>query len=300
MQMNIRGINDSGNHFKDIEERFRGQKQLTPLQWAVVRLDGHGFSTWVRQNYPMDNSSKDKWHPAFEKAMTDTALAMAKVYAPSLLYTFSDELTMVFEPSKVMQLSGGRILKLSTLMASMMTAKFAQASGKVSGDMATFDARAFSLPTHEDVAANISWRMCDARRNSVAQWARQYSSSKELSGMNSAQLIAHTEDGRHEGVIPWLSLPTHRRCGRLFKHVKVDVTMSEQELAAARENNPRFGCKGLEEHVDTLTDARIYTYQRSQYEPVADLLEEYCREPATTFWFSPQATHDRLTKLISQ
>lgn len=293
------GINNSGDHFKDIEDRFRGKKQLTPMEWAIVRLDGHSFSTWVKRNYPTDKANKDKWHPGFEIAMHEAALEMAKVYSPTLVYAFSDEVTMVFEPSKVMNLNGGRILKLCTLMSSMMTAKFAQRSGKCGSDMATFDARAFSLPTVEDVAANICWRMCDARRNSVAQWARQYSSTKELSGMNSAQLIAHTEDGNHGDAPTWLSLPTHRRCGRLFKHTKVAVELTDQDLDRERASNPQFGFRGLEERVDAMTGAKTWAFHRSWYAPVVDLLDDFCMEPASTFWFWPRSTHSVITQLLT-
>lgn len=291
----MNGLSNVGDSFKEIEDQFSNTRQLVAGEWGVVRLDGHGFSRWVRRNYPVPSSSKDKWHPDFELAMSEAALAIAKVYHPSIVYVFSDEVSLAFAPSQVMGLNGGRILKLCTLMSSMMTAKFAQSSGKFTGDVATFDARAFSLRSHSDVAANISWRMCDARRNSVAQWARQYSSTKELHGLASSQLISHTEA---KGAPPWLSLPTHRRCGRLWRLTKNTITMSEQDLENERQTNPEFGHHGLEERLDSLTGKKVYVFHRSNYKPETDLLEDFCKEPPESFWFSPQTTIDRLNKII--
>jgi len=273
-------LRSAGDYFKHVEDLFCGKKLLDPGSWAIVRLDGHGFSTWVKRNYPTTRANN--WHPEFERSMTEAALAMARVYSPAAVYTFSDEVSLVFAPSSCNNLNGGRILKLSTLMASMMTAKFALASGKSDSSMATFDARAFSLKSKDLVARNIVWRMCDARRNSVGHWARQYGTDKELHGMSSNDMIEHVAANK-EGAVLWIDLPTERKCGQLFIRTEEKVRISEQELAEETKLNPKYGSKLMEE-VDPLTGERSWSYSRTKYESQQDVVETFCRQPPSLFF----------------
>jgi tRNA(His) 5'-end guanylyltransferase len=277
------GIEDAGDVFKGLEEKFRRENSLDLAQWAIVRLDGHSFSKWVKRNYP--TTKQNRWHSGFEQAMTQAALAMAKEYRPALVYTFSDEVSLVFSPATVGNLNGGRILKLCTLMSSMMTAKFIMASDTSregdDDDLATFDARAYSVPTEEMVATNIVWRMTDARRNSVAHWARQYSSNKELNGMNSEELIRQSVNVK--GALPWQSLPTERKAGRLFCQVREDVVLTQEELAAKRLENPKFG-NYLKEQQDPLTGETVWSYPRRTYKEQTDVVEDFCGDNPKIFY----------------
>lgn len=293
------GVEDAGDVFKWLEEKFRRETSLDLSQWAIVRLDGHSFSKWVKRNYPI--TKHNRWHPGFEQAMTDAARALAAVYRPALVYTFSDEVSLVFSPTTVGNLNGGRILKLCTLMSSMMTAKFTMASAMSrkgdDDDLATFDARAFSVPTEEMVAMNIVWRMTDARRNSVAQWARQYSSNKELHGMNSEELIKHSVDIK--GALPWHTLPTERKAGRLFCQVQEDSFLTDEELTAKRVENPKFG-NFLQKRQDPLTGKTVWSYPRRAYREQAEIVEEFCGDnPRVFYQLNPKTIAKVQTMMIT-
>lgn len=298
----------AGDHFKAAEERFCGQKSLDPNQWAIVRLDGHGFSRWVKRNFPTIKDNNWSW--AFEYAMSTAAKEMAELYRPRLVYTFSDEVTLAFAPNQVQNLNGGRILKLCTLMASAMTARFAASANLAlrkanhpMEDLATFDARAISVSSVDLVALNIGWRMCDARRNSVAHWARQHSSAKELHRLSSSQLIEHTEKISVVGkraVTPWLSIELERRCGRLFQQVRTSKVLTEEQVQKLLAENPKFVVGSLVKSQNQQTGAPEYLVYRTGYEERKDVLESFCREnPKNFFLINPDAINQIKQMLVN-
>lgn len=297
-------IKSAGDHFKAIEERFRGQKSLTPSQWAIVRLDGHGFSKWVKRNYP--TTRENNWNWQFERAMTEATKALAGIYRPQFIYTFSDEVTLVFSPERVMDLNGGRILKCCTLLAAAMTAQFAISSHvhsrKNEKDIATFDARAFSLPAVEDVAQNIGWRMCDARRNSVAHWARQYSSAKELAGMSSSQLIEHTENKGMSSQRPvlWRHLPLERRVGRMFQRCRTAKVFPEEAVIKLKATNLKFDLASMSKQTNKQTNEIEYVAYRSEYQPINSILENFCgKDPKSFFMVDMQTVNDLIVNIVA-
>jgi tRNA(His) 5'-end guanylyltransferase len=299
----LRQISAAGDHFKSVEDRFLTRKNLEPGEWAVVRLDGHGFSRWVKRNFP--TAKGNNWNEQFELAMSTAAKAMAEIYRPQLVYTFSDEVTLVFAPHQMPNLNGGRILKLCTLFASAMTAEFALSSQALragaSDDMATFDARTFSLPDIESVALNVAWRMSDARRNSVAHWSRQYSSAKELCGMASAQLIGYTERKGEPGnrPTPWRMLPSERQCGRLYSLAQVAKVWSEADLEDVRRKLPKFDISNLQERVNDSTGEKEYVITRPAYVPANQVLQEFCGENPKTFFEVQDSTIAALSELLA-
>lgn len=300
----LRQISTAGDYFKSVEDRFLTRKNLEPGHWAVVRLDGHGFSSWVKKNFPTNRDNN--WNDQFELAMSTAAKSMAEIYRPQLVYSFSDEVTLAFSPDRMPSLNGGRILKLCTLFASAMTAEFALSSSARRGeidDLATFDARAFSLPNIETVALNVTWRMCDARRNSVAHWARQYSTTpkaKELHGMSSAQLIEHTEMKGEPGKrpTPWRMLPLERQCGRLFVLADVAKVWSEADLESVRAKFPKFDMSKIEQRVNSTNGAVEYVVTRSAYMPANQILHEFCGENPKTFFEVPDNTITALSEIL--
>lgn len=228
----------------------------------MVRLDGHRFSGFTAKfKRPFD----DRVH----HCMVAACKALLVEFQPSLAFTCSDEITLVFpsfestlpEPSEeekarpgsgtqkaMAMFYGGRIVKIATLMSSLAGIAFDREMQKQTFDSSTesrlidnvtnkipyFDARVFNVPNVWDIVSNLIWRShYDYRRNSISQYARQYYSTKQMHKVNSNQLV---ERMRTEHGFDWDQAPPRYRFGVLLKrqHYKKIVTYNGRDIDAKR------------------------------------------------------------------
>eukprot|EP01121_Diplochlamys_sp_Union-15-3_P012488 TRINITY_DN3745_c0_g1_i1.p1 TRINITY_DN3745_c0_g1~~TRINITY_DN3745_c0_g1_i1.p1 ORF type:complete len:445 (+),score=77.41 TRINITY_DN3745_c0_g1_i1:50-1336(+) len=202
---------------------------LDPLLPFVVRLDGHKFSTFLRAFRKPDDIR-------VSQAMVATAADLVKKFNPSLAYTCSDEITLVFpietienNNTKYKELPfNGRVQKLSTLMASYASVCFYEhildvLDQEANTDLKTFvkknkphfDGRAFNVPGNHELVNNILWRhRFDYRRNSISSLAFKYFNNKTLQGLNGKQM---REKLLKEKNINWEDMPGWYKYGVFVK-----------------------------------------------------------------------------------
>jgi len=188
-----------GDRMKSYEAETNGFA-LDESKPFVVRLDGHHFSKFMGAfNKPND--------PRIHRAMAKATHELVYRYKPSIGFTCSDEITLVFpvdaELKKVVDMPHrGRIIKICTLLAGLASTAFYQSLlievqdapnllRHVQRTVPHFDARAFNVPENYELINNIKWRhLFDYRRNSISGLAQRNFRHKELHGLHSDQLLA--------------------------------------------------------------------------------------------------------------
>ncbi|MFI0352006.1 tRNA(His) guanylyltransferase Thg1 family protein [Actinomadura sp. 9N407] len=148
---------------KDLEARMREREwfhslTLPPGAWAVIRVDGRGFSAYTESRFgkPFD--------PRFSALMTGAAQALLTEFPGRYAYTESDEISLVLPPS--FDLFGREVEKLVSLSAATASAAFTHAAG----EPVTFDGRIWIGTGEQDVVDYLSWRQADAARCSLNGW----------------------------------------------------------------------------------------------------------------------------------
>lgn len=171
-----------GDRMKEYEDQF--SQVIDPTDWMIIRLDGRAFHTFTkRMNRPFDD-----W---LSRVMDDAAKELCS-QADGARFAFlqSDECSVVIPPRRVNQPEhwlGGKTQKLASLSASIFTRAFNSdaavlAEAMESWGLACFDARAFALPSVDEVKAYLCWRQADVRRNAISMIARSVFSHGQLHG----------------------------------------------------------------------------------------------------------------------
>ena len=200
-----------GDRMKSYEAeplKHDGSDYVLPNQGEILiaRIDGHNFSTFTR-------GFEKPFDLRLTYAMVSTAQDLLEKFHARTAYTQSDEITLVFVPLKDEE-SGewrewphrGRLVKLTTLMASFASARFnfhlkesitvvettplkENVLKKVLSQEAHFDARLFAVPNATEAYNNIYWRcLYDCARNSVHGLAMCHFSQQQLHGRNRDQM----------------------------------------------------------------------------------------------------------------
>lgn len=175
-----RELGDRVKKFEDVEND-RAAPDGHPI---LVRLDGRAFHTFVQ-------GLQRPWDPGLRCLMQEAAMACAMDSNALLVYTQSDEITLVLRPNQegvYTAFFGGRLQKIATILASRATAVFNAMlprflPSKVTErnlDLPVFDGRAWAVPTEQDACDVIAWRELDARVNSVSMVAQSYFEHKDL------------------------------------------------------------------------------------------------------------------------
>lgn len=221
-----RELGDRVKKFEDVEND-RAAPDGHPI---VVRLDGRAFHTFVQ-------GLQRPWDPGLRCLMQEAAMACAMDSNALLVYTQSDEITLVLRPNLEGEFTaffGGRLQKIATILASRATATFNGLlsyflPSKVSKrplDFPVFDGRAWAVPTEQDACDVIAWRELDARVNSVSMVAQHYFKSPELHGKSSLDM---KEMLRGVGV-EFNDIPIDLRRGVYFQRVEKRRKLTPAEL----------------------------------------------------------------------
>ncbi len=184
--MSLNKKNDLSARMKRYEASYN--IQLPPRGYVIIRLDGKGFSKYTKSlTKPFDS--------VFSDIMDAVTEDLCKYFNPKLAYTQSDEISLVltdFETEETQGIFDGKIQKIASISASMVTAKFNQLVinnayeelkstnerheryselEKIIEEgsrLAYFDSRVFLIPDYREVYNYLVWRQKDCERNSVS------------------------------------------------------------------------------------------------------------------------------------
>jgi tRNA(His) guanylyltransferase len=165
-----------GDRIKALEKAWEGPT-LDPSKPFVVRLDGQTFTGFTKGfEKPMD--------PRIARAMVLATVDLVQTFKACCGYVASDEATLLFRsqdilsgPKAQLHPYGGRVMKLTSLMASKMSVRFNQhIANEIKDDpkllhkigTAIFDCRIFQVDSDAAASDGVWWRhRYDSFRNGV-------------------------------------------------------------------------------------------------------------------------------------
>ena len=204
---------------------FKGQ----PL---MVRLDGKAFHTFTK-------GLKRPYDLALTELMQDTTAALVDRFQATVGYTQSDEITLVWyvAPDSDSQYPfDGRFQKLESLCASFCSVYFnsklpTYLPEKV-GQLPTFDARAFVLPTLTEAYHGILWRQNDCTKNAISMAAQSMFSHKALQEKNGSEM---QEMMWSKHSVNFNDYPYYFKRGTFVRRVKRTRMLTDAEMASIPE-----------------------------------------------------------------
>lgn len=186
--MEIRDSKDSlGDRMKKYESVTRSY--LMPRGYVCIRVDGRSFSQYTRGlPRPFDKGLMDD--------MDATAVFLCEnIQNAKVGYCQSDEISIVTfnaDDLGTQTFFDGNIQKISSIVASMATAKFndlrRKRQARENEDLAMFDCRCWNVPNHWEAYNTLVWRQQDAIRNSISSVSQFHYSHKELHGKSQSDM----------------------------------------------------------------------------------------------------------------
>lgn len=169
-------------------EGSESQRRLTKLLPAMCRLDGKGFSNFVK-------GLERPYDPRLSDAMKQVTIYLAEETNCCMAYTQSDEITLCwFSEDYASQIYfDGRIQKMVSILAAKTSVKFNEVIVRLLPPVYTtklpvFDCRIWTVPNKTEAANTFLWREKDATKNSISMAARHYYSNKALENKNGAEM----------------------------------------------------------------------------------------------------------------
>lgn len=175
-------------------------------QWAVVRVDGRGFSRFTGAHFEKPFDVK------FYHLMAQTARALMQEWDGLYAYFESDEISLLL-PQGFTHFGRGWE-KLVSLCAATASAHFTRESGHI----ALFDARIWVGDDQASVADYFLWRQSDAARCALNGWCYWTLRAENQSARAATRALEGlTQDAketllREHGII-WNELPAWQRRG---------------------------------------------------------------------------------------
>jgi len=212
-----------GDRMKDrFEDRARFY--LPRRSFVIIRVDGKAFHTYTRGcAKPFDGP--------LMRAIDYTAMAMCKEMMGSVFaYTQSDEISILlhdFAKQDSQAWFDYNVQKMASVAASLATAYFNSHYKMLDRDrdLATFDARVFSVPDPVEVVNYFIWRQKDAERNSLQMAAQSVYSHKELHGVSCSGL----HELLHKKKINWNDYTAREKRGGFIQRTRENFGWSQWE-----------------------------------------------------------------------
>lgn len=212
-----------GDRMKMYESSETGRR-LVPMLPVCIRVDGKGFHSLTRRlGRPFDS--------VFIKMMQSVALFLAEQTQAKVAYTQSDEISLILfsDDVKSQIFFDGKIFKITSVIASMATFKFAEERQHADCDLfdipALFDCRVWNVPNLVEAANTLIWRELDASRNSVQMAARSVYSHKQCKDKCNSEL----QEMLHSKGINWNDYPSFFKRGTYFRRRKVLKALTQLE-----------------------------------------------------------------------
>lgn len=231
-------------------EAVETARVFDPSQPIYVRIDGRSFSSFTR-------GMKRPFDEVMTRAMVETAKHIVQATHARVGYTQSDEISLVYfvdDPESEL-LFGGRIHKLTSVLASIAAAKFARVCPPGFEDrLPHFDARVFQVPDRTEAANAILWRTLDARKNAISMVAQANFSPRQLHGKGQADMLEMLA-----GIgVDFHALPTAFKSGTFLRRQNIERELTAEELAAIPERHRPTGpvtrSVVIETHIDRFVD----------------------------------------------
>lgn len=171
---------------------------LDPSRYSVFRLDGHCFSSFVRNEKlakPFDDH--------FSRCMRESAELLFDEFRFWRAFCGSDEITVVWQPLTEEQLSrgatlpfAGRTEKLVSLLAGFTSVAFYRAFAKEKNTAALphFDCRWFQVATEADAMDALIERQGFTLKNARMMFAQTFLSQKQLNGVSSSEAVKRIKE----------------------------------------------------------------------------------------------------------
>jgi len=198
---------------------------------TFVRLDGKAFHTWVKR-MNIEKPFDYRLSLLFQQATIDLCRDVGQIL---MAYGQSDEVTFLLNgwanPDSQMYF-GGKIQKITSIMASAFTAHF-NLKGVGHFDQwtsALFDARVFNVPTVGEIENVFIWRQQDAKRNSIQALARSLYSHSECNGKNQQEMV----DMCYKKGILWDNLTPLQKWGFVVYKESYDVVVGDGMVERSR------------------------------------------------------------------
>jgi tRNA(His) guanylyltransferase len=216
---------DLADRMKRYEDIGAGQL-LIPNLPVCIRLDGRAFHQWTRGlSRPYD----DRPHTLFD----ETTKFLVEASDAVVGYTQSDEITLILynggKPDAQIFFDG-RVSKLTSVLASMATAKFNALVPSILPEkqnrLACFDCRVWNVPTEQEAVNCLIWRELDATRNSIQMAAQALYSHKQLHQKNTSEM---QEMLRQKGI-NWQDYPARFTRGSYFQRRVITRKFTVEEL----------------------------------------------------------------------
>jgi tRNA(His) guanylyltransferase len=207
-------------------ETIGAGQHLIPNLPVCIRIDGKAFHSWTRGlRRPYDGCL----HTLFD----DTTKFLVEASDAVIGYTQSDEITLILsnggQPDSQVFFDG-RVSKLTSVLASMATAKFNGLVPSILPEkrdrLACFDCRVWTVPTEQEAVNCLIWRELDATRNSIQMAAQALYSHKQLHQRNTSQM---QEMLRQKGI-NWYDYPARFKRGGYFQRRVIERTFAVEEL----------------------------------------------------------------------
>lgn len=232
-------MDDLGDRMK-LYEKQTTQSVFTPGSFVYARLDGRAFHTFTRGfTRPFDSE--------FQSAMKNTAKFLVEKSGAFAAFHQSDEISLVWAPtaSGNIPFFEGKQFKVSTVLASMATAKFMAECVTSKPELATrameklpnFDCRAFAMPSFDEVVNMFLWRAYDAERNGISAAASSKISHKRLLNVSTAQRLAMLK----EAGVEWDQIPDEYKYGSWYVRQRKLIELSSDELEKIPEQHRPTG-----------------------------------------------------------
>ena len=215
-----------------LADRMKGYESHETLRRSMkrlpicVRVDGRAFHTFTRGlNRPFDEG--------FSRAMIETTKFLVAETHAKIGYTQSDEITLVFWDGSFTAepLFGGKLFKLTSVLASLTPAKFMSLIPELipakAGKIVSFDARIFQVPNLHEATNLILWRWIDARKNSISMVAQAHFSPRQLHKKTSAERLDMLEE---KGIVWATDFPDHLKWGTFIQRKTGERELTEAEL----------------------------------------------------------------------
>lgn len=216
-----------GDRMKAYEELECG-RVLMPRLPIYARIDGRCFSNFTSDmDRPFDKRMSD--------CMVETTKALVEKTHAKIGYAQSDEISLVFynDDQKAESLFGGKVYKLTSVLASLATAAFCTEAAvywpeRVADLLPHFDARVFALPDKTEATNCVLWREQDATKNAISMAARSLFSHKQLHLKSGAE---RQEMMFHEKGVNFNDYPAFFKRGTFVRRETYEAELSAETLA---------------------------------------------------------------------
>lgn len=220
---------DFGDRMKvyEADETSRKLDKSLPI---YARIDGRSFSKFTK-------GFQKPYDPDLLGSMNYATKTLVEQTHAKIGYVQSDEISLIWEyPEETAEpLFGGKVHKLTSVLASLTTAAFMKGlrlnmyerAEEYMDRLPHFDCRVMNLPSRTEAANMLLWRAMDCRKNAISMAAQSHFSHKELHKKDQSDMISMMAE---KGVVFEEEYPWAFKDGRFYQRKNVTRKLTYEEL----------------------------------------------------------------------